>query len=79
MLWFVSVYSIQPFGCLAAAMLGEVVGESRGIEPAATQPEPPTKRFGRLEEVVRDRESDFHTVVLPWYEMAGKLSGRSGY
>ena len=58
-------------------MLGEVVGEGRGIEPAATQPEPLTERFGGLEQVVRDRKSDFHTWVLPWYETSGKRAPAS--
>jgi hypothetical protein len=57
-------------------MLGEVVGESGGIEATAAQPEPLAERFGRREKLVRYRESDFHTVVLPWYEMAGKLANQ---
>ena len=69
----IGIDSVEPVGRFVSAMFGDIVGESHGVQPASAQAETLAERFCGLEEFVRYRKGNFHTVVLPRYEYPGKL------
>jgi hypothetical protein len=62
---FGRIHGIEPFGDLPASVLGDKVSQSGGVQPAARHAEPLAQGLGRGEELIRYRQRDFHTLVIP--------------
>lgn len=71
-----AVDAIKRFRHFVAAVLGYEVGEGGRIKAASRHAETLAQSFGGVEQIIRNRQSDFHTLVLPWYEQPGKLANR---
>lgn len=63
------VYGIEPLRHFPPLVLAHEIGERGGVQTAPRESEFPAHRFRRLEEFVRYRHCDFHTIVLPWYSI----------
>src|SRR3954470_23067821 len=66
-----AVDTVKRFGHFAASVFRHEVGDRGRIEAAPRHAETLAKRFRGLEHVIRDRDGNFHTLVLPWYKQRG--------
>ena len=49
-----------------AAMFDKELAKGSGIQPASGYAQAFPERFGGLEQFIRDRHGNFHTLVIPW-------------
>src|SRR3954468_7251191 len=61
-----TVDTVKHFGHFAALVFRHEIGDGGRIQPASRHAETLAKRFRRLEHIIRDRDGNFHTLVLPW-------------
>ena len=67
------IHGIQAFGDLPRLVFRDKVFKGRCVHPTSRQAKAPGERLGRIEQVVRNGQRNFHTLVIPWYKRKDKL------